>query len=71
MEIQLFTLSAGWRDIVNFMPQPLYPWGKSSQYPFSRILDGAWSDLGDLKCSKILLALLGIKPQLLSYPSCN
>jgi hypothetical protein len=71
MEIQLLTLGARWRCVVNFMPQPLYPWGKSSLYPFGRMLEGAWSGLDVLKYHKILLPLLGIKLQLLSYLSCN
>jgi len=71
MEIELLTLGARWRYIVNFMPQLLYAWGKSSRYPFSRMLEGACSGLGTLNYCKILLPLLGIKLHLLSYLSCN
>jgi hypothetical protein len=29
-----------WRWLINFTPRPLYPWGKSLQYPFDRRLVG-------------------------------
>jgi hypothetical protein len=36
-------LGTSWRWVVSFMPQPLYPRGKSSQYPLDRRLSGPQS----------------------------
>jgi len=40
--IAAFILNVGarWRWLVSFMPRPLYPRGKSSQYPLDRRLVG-------------------------------
>jgi hypothetical protein len=39
-------LGTSWRRIVSFTPQPLYPWGKSPQYPLHRRLGGPQSRSG-------------------------
>jgi hypothetical protein len=36
-------LSARWRSVINFMPLPLYPWGKSPWYQLDRRLSGPQS----------------------------
>jgi len=33
-------LSTRWMGVVSFMPQPLYPWGKSTWFPLNRRLGG-------------------------------
>jgi hypothetical protein len=66
----------GWRWVVSFMSQPLYPWGKIPWYPLDRKLGASQSQSGHCGEEKNLLALPGINGhpahrlslQWLSYP---
>jgi hypothetical protein len=55
--------------VVSFMPQPLYPQGKSSQYSIDRRLGGPQNCLGDEK--KKFLPLLGLEPIASCYINCT
>jgi len=59
----ILNLGTRWRWVVIFMPQPLYPWGKSPWYPLDRKLGGLGASLDMVVERKIpSLPLLGIKP---------
>jgi hypothetical protein len=42
----ILNLGTRWKLVVSFMPQPLYPWGKSHMYPVDRRLGGPQSQSG-------------------------
>jgi len=50
--------------VVGFAPQPLYHWGKSSQYPLNRRLGGPQRWCGCIDEEKNSLPLSGIELQL-------
>jgi hypothetical protein len=41
-------LDTRWRQVISFLPRPMYPWEKGASYPFDRRLDGphSWSGCG-------------------------
>jgi hypothetical protein len=57
-----------WRWVVNFMPRPLYPRGKSPRYPLDRRLGGPHSGLDDLE-KRIFLTLSGLELRPLGRPA--
>jgi len=59
----------GWE--VSFMPQPLYPWGKSLQYPLDRRLGGPQSWSGQSGEEKHSQSPLRIKPPNPDHPACS
>jgi hypothetical protein len=66
----MLDLGIKWRQVVSFLPQPLYPWGKSPWYPMEK-------RSGRCGAEKNLLPLMGFESWLsspepiaiLSYPS--
>jgi hypothetical protein len=58
----ILNLGTRWRWVVSFKPQPLYPRGKNTRYPFDRRLGGPQSRSGRGREEKQTQPLLGLEP---------
>jgi hypothetical protein len=61
----ILDLGTTWRRVVSFIPQSLYPQGKSSWYPLDRRLGGPQSRSGDSGEDKNYQPLSGLKPPII------
>jgi hypothetical protein len=54
-------------SLCSFTPWPLYPWGKSPQYPFNMRQGGPQPQSAHLGEENNLLSLLKMEPEVLSF----
>jgi hypothetical protein len=65
----IHNLGTKWRRVVSFTPLPLYPRGKSSQYPSHVRLVGSQNCFGRCGERKYLMPLPGIESQFFGHPA--